>query len=157
MSEICFICLEYSTSKRCNVCVLSCHPHCWKKFINDNNTKKNYLECESDENSVYVYIHCPQCSSMIKYKSNSISIIIREKIERCSKANGRDNKIKISTELFDYLYKNMWYVYMYENVNITVKNKLISFYLEDKSGYGEYVKNMYEKMFGVPIPSEYIS
>ena len=157
MDDPCFICLEYTNSRKCQTCTLRCHYECWDIFLKDINTKKKYSEYDFDKNFVNVYTKCPQCSSIIITTTNNILMIISEKIRRCNKAKGTENKKKNYTEMLEYLYKNMWFVNIHNNFKKTVQNKLISFYLEDKLGYGEYLKNMYEKMFGVPIPSEYIS
>ena len=73
--------------------------------------------------------------------------VINEKLRRCDEAN----KKNITVEIFEYLYVNMWFINNHKKVKICVKNKLISLYLEYS---WEYARDMYEKMFGEPIPSK---
>ena len=150
MEDNCFMCLNNSLKKRCSVCSIRCHNKCWSLFI-----KKTIGIPTSDVN-----IDCPQCRSIIRVYGPSprlhqsatyVKNVINEKLRRCDDAIGTDNKKNITVEIFEYLYVNMWFINNHKKVKICVKNKLISLYLEYS---WEYARDMYEKMFGEPIPSK---
>jgi hypothetical protein len=114
------------------------------------------------------YVTCPQCRETIELperprtrlfvKNEQINETVINTVKRFTDEfcmeNVTERKKIIIIKIFDHLYDNMEFVNKYLRHRNIIQNKLICFNNEGK--LSDYPRNMYMKMFGVTIPSEYI-
>lgn len=71
---------------------------------------------------------------------------IKDYLNRIDSVYGRDNKIAVACELFDYIHDNWKVLIVHPNFVKAIENKLIEFYhIENATVFGEYYKKIFLK------------
>lgn len=154
MSDSCFMCLINTNIKQCPNCNIRAHYKCWSDYL--KNTKM--IGVSADKNKIII---CPQCrlefelktpntrSKMKQDDKETVVYIIKNFLNIIEKTPTKEQKMITSIKLFDYVYRNIWFLDFYPRFKITVQNKLIELYFTEN---WIYCKEIYTKMFNEPIP-----
>lgn len=158
MSDLCFLCRGNTDIGMCTKCSLKAHYKCWAQFLKHVATNRHVPSAYS------IGVKCPQCKQMINKRGpvtrsmtknddkETVVYIIKNYLNIVEETSGTDYKKNIVIELFEYIFKNMWFLKENNKFQKCVQNKLIEFHLEDN---WEYAAEIYNRMFGVQIPQKY--
>ena len=139
----CFICLEYTKKSICPVskCNIRCHSKCYIEYV--NNMGK--------------FDKCPQCKGKVKEYN------LRSRFKKCDKDQvvktikiyltdiqytpNKQHKIYLCKNMFEFLYKNIWFLNSYNKFKITVKKKLEELHYEENQDFANYYHNKIFKSY----------
>ena len=153
--DSCFICLENTNIKPCSHCNLRAHRTCWRDYISMSyKTKFENVSCPICSRNIEQKRHMTRSVTRAEQQRSTLEIVrhIKGLITLSSNTIGCHNKMEIARELFEYMSNNMKFLHKYPDFDKTVRNKMIEFVNINK---WNYPKNMYMKMFGEEIPTEY--
>ena len=151
--DSCFLCLNNTREKPCTHCSIRAHPKCWVKYIK-NIYGKQELICPVCKNSVVYRQSATRSVTKRRKKMEKVNTVKQflDDIESTNASNTRLERMRISRELFNYLYDNMDFVYSIPQFEITVRNKMIELGNKEK---WRHMNVMYMKMFREKLPKEY--
>ena len=145
----CFICLNKTTIRKCNICTLKCHYKCWTQYLKFATIiKKNQLKC-------------PQCNTLILITKNSKRLQHKNQIKnknyiKCIKKFIAEiethvdvkSQLSVLKNCFTYIYKNNWFLVHHYKFKNTVRSKLLELYTLDNWFLAPY---FYKKIFNESI------
>lgn len=155
MTDKCFLCLNISRTRRCSRCLLKAHRKCWNQYVRSSKGSNSYHPYSRGDGII-----CPQCKQNSKnkrYKTRGYSAetnktrcinTIKNYLNDVEIAIGSENKKRIAKDLFEYLYKNMWFVRAHEKFEKSVRDKLVEISVHENWAFA---KEMHLKMFGERI------
>jgi hypothetical protein len=169
MVNTCFLCLQNTNNRVCPQCNTYAHHGCWKKYIDNLAPVEFEVAVASTEHEIFwnqsvfqpTTVKCPVCrdgieverhltrSHTAKARETTTVSIVKTFLRRVEGTRGKQNKIEVVDNLFDYLYKCKNFLKDHSKFRETVRDKLINLHNNDN---WEDARFHYRRIFGGTIP-----